>query len=54
MALALIGFAALGLVPWIATTPVEREGDERVVRARWAFVIGVAAIWLAVVVSLFH
>jgi hypothetical protein len=54
MALALIGFAALGLVPWIATTPVEREGDERVVAARWAFVIGVAAIWLAVVVSLFH
>jgi hypothetical protein len=54
MALALIGFAALGLVPWIATTPVEHEGDERVVPARWAFVIGVASIWLAVVVSLFH
>jgi hypothetical protein len=54
MALALIGFAALGLVPWIATTPVEHEGGEKVVPARWAFVVGVGAIWLAVVVSLFH
>jgi hypothetical protein len=54
MALALIGFAALGLVPWLATTPVEHEGEEKVARARWAFVVGVAAIWLAVVVSLFH
>jgi hypothetical protein len=54
MALALIGFAALGLVPWIATMPVEREGQEKIVPARWAFLVGVAALWLALVVSLLH
>jgi len=54
MALALIGFAALGVVPWIATTPVEHEGEDKVVPARWAFAVGVAAIWLAVAVSLLH
>jgi hypothetical protein len=53
-ALALIGFASLGLVSWIVTTPVEREGQEKIVPARWAFAVGVAAIWLAVLLSFFH
>jgi len=53
-ALALIGFASLGLVSWIATTPVEQEGQEKIGPARWAFAAGVTAIWLAVLLSLFH
>ncbi|NML34395.1 hypothetical protein [Paraburkholderia antibiotica] len=50
--LALTGFACLGLVPWMATSPVEPEtSDVRVRIARHLFLGGVAAIWLAVAVS---
>ena len=50
--LALFGFACLGLVPWMATSPVERESnDSRVRIARHLFLAGVSAIWLAVAIS---
>ena len=52
--LAMLGFASLGMVSWIATTPVQNEGDEKVGAACWAFAVGVAAIWLAVLLALFH
>jgi hypothetical protein len=49
---ALIGFACLGLVPWIATSPVEPESsDARVRIARHLFLAGVTSIWLAVAMS---
>jgi len=49
---ALIGFACLGLVPWLATSPVEPDtNDARIRVARHLFLAGVAAIWLAVSVS---
>ncbi|MBB5444522.1 MULTISPECIES: hypothetical protein [unclassified Paraburkholderia] len=50
--LALAGFACLGLVPWMATSPVEPENsDSRVRIARHLFLAGVTAIWFAVAVS---
>lgn len=49
--LAFIGFAALGSVTWIATTPVAEEDAEKVVPARRAFALGVFLIWLSVLVS---
>ncbi|WP_025596723.1 hypothetical protein [Burkholderia sp. WSM2230] len=50
--LALIGFGCLGLVPWMATTPVEPETSDAKIRlARHLFLAGVASIWLAVAVS---
>ncbi|CAD6528127.1 hypothetical protein LMG28727_02377 [Paraburkholderia kirstenboschensis] len=50
--LALIGFGCLGLVPWMATSPVEPEtSDARIRIARHLFLAGVMAIWLAVAVS---
>jgi hypothetical protein len=52
--LALAGFACLGLVPWLATTPPKHPDDESRIRvARHAFLAGVAALWLAIVVSVF-
>jgi hypothetical protein len=52
--LALAGFACLGAVPWLATSPTERPDDEsRVTIARHAFLGGVGALWLAIVVSVF-
>jgi hypothetical protein len=49
---ALIGFACLGLVPWMATSPVEPESsDVRIRVARHLFLAGVIAIWLAVSIS---
>ena len=51
-ALALIGFGCLGLVPWMATSPVESEtSDVRIRIARHLFLAGVMAIWLAVAIS---
>ncbi|RDJ27667.1 hypothetical protein DWF00_12110 [Bosea caraganae] len=50
--LAFIGFAALGSVTWIATTPVPEDGAEKVVPARRAFATGVLLIWLSVLVSI--
>jgi hypothetical protein len=51
--LALVGFAALGAVPWIVTTPVSEEAAEKVVGARRALALGVALIWLSVLVAVF-
>ncbi|SMG51279.1 hypothetical protein [Paraburkholderia susongensis] len=49
---ALGGFACLGLVPWMATSPVDSESDDSRIRiARHLFLSGVSAIWLAVAVS---
>lgn len=50
--LAFTGFAALGSVTWIATTPVAIDGDEKVVPARRAFAAGVTLIWLSVLVAI--
>jgi len=50
--LAMIGFALLGLVPFVATSPVEPETSDAKVRvARRMFVFGVGSIWLAILVS---
>ncbi|WP_233834394.1 hypothetical protein [Paraburkholderia sp. ZP32-5] len=50
--LALAGFACLGLVPWMATSPVEPEtSDARIRIARHLFLSGVISIWLAVAIS---
>ncbi|NTI88981.1 hypothetical protein G6L87_18055 [Agrobacterium rhizogenes] len=51
--LALVGFAALGSVPWIVTTPVAEEDEEKVVAARRALAVGVALIWLSVLIAVF-
>jgi hypothetical protein len=49
---ALTGFACLGLVPWMATSPVEPESsDARIRIARRLFIAGASAIWLAVATS---
>jgi hypothetical protein len=50
--LALGGFACLGLVPFMATRPVESESNDAGIRvARRLFLGGVSAIWLAVAFS---
>jgi hypothetical protein len=50
--LALGGFACLGLVPFMATRPVEPETNDAGIRiARRLFLGGVSAIWLAVTLS---
>jgi hypothetical protein len=50
--IALAGFACLGLVPWMATSPVEPEtSDARIRIARRLFLTGVSAIWFAVAIS---
>ncbi|MGF6756680.1 hypothetical protein [Paraburkholderia sp. GAS334] len=50
---ALAGFACLGLVPWMATSPVEPDTSDVKIRvARRMFVAGVSAIWLAVTLSI--
>jgi hypothetical protein len=49
---AVIGFAFLGLVPWMATGPVIPETSDAKVRiARSMFLIGVICVWLAIVIS---
>jgi hypothetical protein len=49
---AVIGFAFLGLVPWVATSPVAAEGNDSKVRlARMMFLCGVIGVWAAIVVS---
>ncbi|MBN3766404.1 hypothetical protein [Burkholderia sp. Ac-20365] len=50
--LALTGFAFLGLVPWVVTSPVQPESnDSRIRIGRGMFLIGVVAVWLSIVVS---
>lgn len=51
--LAVIGFAALGSVPWIVTTPVAEEDGEKVPAARRAMALGVGLIWLSVCIAVF-
>ncbi|AYG63269.1 hypothetical protein QD460_16775 [Rhizobium jaguaris] len=53
LVLALIGFAALGSVPWIVTTPVAEEDAEKVGTARRAMALGTMLIWLAVGIAVF-
>lgn len=50
--LAFTGFAALGAVPWIVTTPVASDADEKVPPARRAFGMGMILIWLSVFVAI--
>ena len=50
---ALSGLGALGLVPWLATTPVADERDARIKPARRAFLLGVGAIVAAIVIALY-
>ncbi|APR38642.1 hypothetical protein [Paraburkholderia sp. SOS3] len=51
-ALALIGFACLGVVPWMATAPVASDTpDARMRIARHLFMAGAAFIWIAIVVA---
>lgn len=50
---ALAGFACLGLVPWMATSPVVPDTSDAKIRvARSLFIAGVSAIWLAVTMSI--
>ncbi|MBP0589743.1 hypothetical protein J8I87_08440 [Paraburkholderia sp. LEh10] len=50
--LAIVGFAFLGLVPWMVTSPVEPDTNDAKIRiARNMFLVGVIALWLAIVVS---
>jgi hypothetical protein len=52
--LALAGFACLGSVPWLATSPTQSPDDESRLRlARHAFLAGVGALWVAIIVSVF-
>jgi hypothetical protein len=52
--LAMAGFICFGLVPWFATSPVDHPDDDSLIRqARHAFLVGVGALWLAIVVSIF-
>jgi hypothetical protein len=51
-ALALVGFACLGLVPWMATAPVESDTPDAKMRiARHLFLAGAAFVWVAIVVA---
>jgi hypothetical protein len=52
--LAMAGFICFGLVPWFATHPVNHPDDDSLIRyARRAFLGGVGALWLAILVSIF-
>jgi hypothetical protein len=53
MVIAIIGFAVLGSVPWIVTTPVAEEDADKVVVARRAMALGTALIWMAVCITVF-
>jgi hypothetical protein len=51
-AFALIGFACLGVVPWMATAPVGPDSPDAKMRiARHLFMAGAAFIWIAIVVA---
>jgi hypothetical protein len=50
---ALAGFACLGSVPYVATSPMAKPDDEsQLLLARRLFLCGVSAVWLAIVLSL--
>ena len=45
---------AVGSVPWLATSPTQSPDDESRLRlARHAFLAGVGALWVAIIVSVF-
>ncbi|MEI6001563.1 hypothetical protein H3V53_31705 [Paraburkholderia bengalensis] len=49
---AILGFAFLGLVPWMVTSPVDSESNDTYIRkGRWMFLTGVVLVWMAIVVS---
>ncbi|WP_027819933.1 hypothetical protein [Paraburkholderia bannensis] len=50
--LALAGFACLGSVPWLATSPAPPGDERRFLLARRLFVAGAAAVWLSITLSL--
>jgi len=51
---AIIGFVCLGSVPWFATKPSHNPDEaSALLIARRAFLLGVTAEWLAIVLSLF-
>ncbi|WP_322012455.1 hypothetical protein [Paraburkholderia sp. J12] len=51
--IALAGFACLGCVPFLATSPMSTPGDEsRMLVARRTFLCGACAVWCAIVLSL--
>ncbi len=50
---ALFGLVSLGLVPWLASAPVEDDRDARVKPARLSFLLGVCAIVTAMVIALY-
>lgn len=51
VALALFGFACLGSVPWIATSPAKADDESKLMLARRAFLVGVVAVWVSIAVS---
>ncbi|MBB3558820.1 hypothetical protein LVY75_22965 [Sinorhizobium sp. B11] len=50
---AVLGFAALGCVPWIVTTPVAEDEPDKVAVARRAMVLGTGLLWTAVCIAVF-
>ena len=53
MIVAVVGFAALGCVPWIVTTPVAEDEADKVAVARRAMALGTGLIWTAVCITVF-
>ena len=50
---AFAGFAFLALVPWLITRPTEHDETGDLQKGRRSFLVGVACIWAALLVSLF-
>lgn len=50
--LALAGFACLGSVPWLATSPAKSGDESRFLLARRAFLVGACAVWFSITLSL--
>jgi hypothetical protein len=52
VALALAGFACLGSVPWLATSPAKPGDESRFLLARRCFLAGACAVWISIALSL--
>ncbi|MFX1764656.1 hypothetical protein PWP93_19030 [Paraburkholderia sp. A1RI-2L] len=50
--LALVGFACLGSVPWLATSPAKPGDESRFLLARRCFLTGACAVWISIALSL--
>lgn len=50
--LALAGFACLGSVPWLATSPAKAGDESRFLLARRCFLAGASAVWISITLSL--